>query len=394
MRKMTYTRYSQPNVRRVLAASAVGVAFLLLGPAPLALAAGTSFNNVQVFVTTSSDLKYSYSYAVYNSSGSLVASYNGPYPAAAFELPSGDYLFTVSANHDTYRCLACLVPQGGMPVVNGTSPPPGNGTGPVNYSPIAAGSGSTTPVFKYYNPAAEYGYAVAHIGSSTTINIATMNVTKLPTETVGVRVTFENGTAAVNASVSASVVGDYYWWGVDNRTVMWAQTDSQGFAKLVIPAAPVVISAWNWVKVNVPINTTSTVDIGGQEVNVTSYWDPTYVGLSGTTLLIPPSTSASITLSYQKPMYWAVPLGVKYAQSTGATVSSAPSGTPTSAVQPSSTDQYTPSAIPALSLEQASGSASPAGLTLELIAIAGVATLCAIGAAFVVNSRRKPKAPA
>ena len=65
-------------------------------------ASADSFNNVQVFATTSTNQAYSFQFAAYNLSGSLIASYQSSYPPAAFELPSGGYLLTVSATHKGY----------------------------------------------------------------------------------------------------------------------------------------------------------------------------------------------------------------------------------------------------------------------------------------------------
>ena len=82
---------------------------------------------------------------------------------------------------------------------------------------------------------------------------------------------------------------------------MYSQTNSQGIATLTVPQAPIQVSSSLSVPVNLP-KTVSTmpVTIGGQTVNVTVYWQPMYVYLSGSALIIPPQTSATVTLLYQQ----------------------------------------------------------------------------------------------
>ncbi|HMD78608.1 MAG TPA: hypothetical protein VKF39_01335 [Nitrososphaerales archaeon] len=368
----------------------LGLALLIVGSAfatGTAFGSTTSFNNVQVFVTTSAPLPYSYTFSAYNLTGSLVAFYQGSYPAAAFELPTGDYLFTVSAVHQTY-CYACVTPLNG-----GSTPPP------------TTGSASATPV-QFYQPTAEYGWLQAHVDSSTSLSIQSKNVTTFPTTSVSVKVSFVNGTAAAGAWVSASVVGQwYYWWGQDSGIVMSAQTDNNGMATLVIPVAPAVITAWDWVPVNLPKNaTTAVVNVGGQNVNVTVYWQPTYVGLSASTLLIPPANSADLTLKYQQPTYWYLPMGVGYAQAQsgqgGATIANQPSGVPTqvnqqrtASTQTGQAQMFLPTQIPAIQAQGASSSPTSAksgGLVMawEVAALA-VGAFAALGVTLVVLGRKQ-----
>jgi hypothetical protein len=328
--------HSSKALLGIVAAAALLVG--LWGPAAGAAAAG-EYNNVQLFVTTSSSLPYYYTFTAYNTSGSLIGSYQGPYPAAAFELPTGDYLFTVSAVYEKYYpCqYQCVYAADATASKNGT--------------------GIASPAI-YYQPSSEYGYISAHIDSSQTLNLATKNVTTFPTEQVTVKVAYVNGTAANGASVSASVVGQwYYWWGQDSKVVMWAQTGPDGIAQLVLPEAPAVVTAWNWVPVNLPPSQTTVVEnVGGENVNVTVYWYPSYVGLSASGLLLPPANSLNLTLHYQQPSYWAMPAGTMYASSPmggsgGATVASQPGGVP-SDVRQSTTAQsgqqqyYLPGQIP------------------------------------------------
>src|ERR1700756_3932516 len=113
------TRTSSLPVRSAL----LGVMVILVGSTLLAgVAKGSTFNNVQIFVKTSSELQYSYSFSAYNLTGSLIGSYQGSFPAAAFELPSGDYLFTVSAIYQNYNpCYVCAYSSSGAPVDKGAT---------------------------------------------------------------------------------------------------------------------------------------------------------------------------------------------------------------------------------------------------------------------------------
>ncbi len=165
------------------------------------------------------------------------------------------------------------------------------------------------PVF-LIRSASEYGYAVETVSGPVTFTIQTQNVTLLPTSPVTVKVTFANGTAAVGASVSASIIGqDYYWWNAGSSVVMSNQTNDLGIAHLVLPQAPAVISAWDWIPVNPPVsngtvpvnppvsNSTVPANIGGQKINVTVYWQQTYIGLSASAVVIPPDNSVSLTFN-------------------------------------------------------------------------------------------------
>ena len=349
----------------------VAIAMLLAGPGlALGVASGSTFNNVQVFVTTDSQLPYSYTYTVYNMTGSLLATYQGSFSAAAFELPSGDYLFTVSALYQPYGgCYGCVYT---------TSDSAASGQS-VAYTPV-----------KYLQPSSEYGYQVAHVDSSKSLTIATRNVTQFQTTAVTVKVSYVNGTAAAGASVSTSVVGQwYYWWGQDSNVVMWAQTGPDGYAKLVLPVAPAVITAWNWVPVDLPTSqTTVTRVVGGEVVNVTVYWAPSYVGLSASTLLMPPASSANLVLHYQPPSYWAMPEGVKYAPgSAGATVADQQTGVPfevtrMTTAQSGGAQYYVPGQIPAVG--GVTGAVEPPGT--QASALGPLTTTAALGVALVFAS--------
>jgi len=133
-----------------------------------------------------------------------------------------------------------------------------------------------------------------------------MNTTK-----VTITAKFLNGTAAAGTYVDASIVGGGYWYPSDNSVTMSGQTGSDGVVTLQVPAVPLELTAWNWISVNLPTSQTTTqVTIGGSPVNVTVYWQPTYVGLAGSSLLLPPATSATITMKAQQPNYWYYPQGV------------------------------------------------------------------------------------
>ena len=392
------TERTKTTGRALSAAFLLSLAILsagpLLAPAPRA---AQSFNNVQLFVTTSSQLSYSFTFSAYNLSGSLVGSYQSQYPAAGFELPNGDYLFTVSAIHQAIYppCMVCAYSSTG--VANGASPPAKNATGQIDM-----------PV--YYQPASEYGFLTAHVDSAQTFNIATKNVTDYSTTQVQIKVQFVNGTAASGASVSASVVGQWaYWWGQGAKVSMWAQTGPDGTATLVLPDAPVVVTAWDWVPIHLPPGQTTVVeDVGGQKVNVTVYWQPSYVGLSGSTLLLPPFSSTSITLKYQQPSYWAIPAGTNYAPGSAggaspqdATVANQPNGvpgnvqqTPTQGSQ-SSGQYYLPSQIPSIKAgsQASSGNALSAPMSLFWLAGPVIAAFLIASAAAVLVMRKNRNPP-
>ncbi len=366
--------------------ASIGKKVILLGSVALLFAAflntgtaaGASYNNVQVFASTTSTLPYSFTFTAYNMTGGLVASYQSSFPAAAFELPDGEYLFTVSAvEQNYYPCYELCPMQGG----------------------VATGTGETAPsiAMPYRSPASEYGYTMASVTSSQTLNINLVNVTQYPTSDVTVRVSYVNGTAVDGASVSASVVGQwYYWWGDSGGVSMWGQTDSSGVVTLVLPRAPAVVTAWKWVEVDLPAkNATVTTDVGGQQIEVIVYWQPTYVGLSASGLAIPPASNVNLTLRYQQPDYWVVPMGVEYAQAQGGTgsamVANQASATPAIASQPSQQGQqyYLPNQIPQVQSGSSSAGAS-SGVPLSwATAIGAAGALLGAVSTFVFLGRRK-----
>jgi hypothetical protein len=362
----------------------VFMAVLIVGSAFMVqpVLADSSYNNVQVFATTSSNQAYNFQFAAYNLTGSLIASYQTSYPAAAFELPNGGYLFTVSATHfNSYANYPC--PVEGAGTANGAG-----ATGAAGAATPSNGSSSVAIMPVCYRPSSEYGYATASIAGPQTVDVKMQNVTQLPTTAVTVKVSYVNGTAAAGASVYGSIVGEwYYWWGQGSSVVMGAQTDSSGTARLVLPVAPTVVTAWSWVPIFTGKNdSTIETNVGGQKVNVTVYWQPTYVGLSGSGLLLPPQNSINLTLHYQQPDYWVMPMGVTakgayVGSAPAATVASQPNGTPSLAPTNSgaqgSSQYYLPSQIPSIqqSAIQPSTGTQPG--------ISGVDTLLAASALFI-----------
>jgi len=390
---------SKAETKTKARALVLSVALLLAGTALMVHpASAESFENVQVFATTPSDQAYSFQFAAYNLTGSLIASTQTSYPAAAFELPAGGYLFTVSAtSFSDHIGYACPLATGGATQGSGAI-----GTSP----PVASANGSTPSVALpiCYPPSSEYGYATATVSGPQTIDIQMQNVTTLPTTTVTVKVSYVNGTAAADASVSASIVGEwYFWWGPGSSVNMGGQTDSSGIVHLVLPLAPAVVTAWKWIPITAGSNgSTIQTTVGGQKVNVTIYWQTTYIGLSGSGLLLPPQNSISITLRYQQPDYWVLPANVdsRSASSGGAasgTVANQPSGVPSlasasSAAQESS-QYYLPSQIPAAQQEIGSSVGTQPGPSIDTIAIATAAFVVAAFAAVLLATRYRSRRP-
>jgi len=359
-------------------------------------AVAESFNNVQVFATSVSNNASEFQFAAYNLTGTLIASYQAPYPAAAFELPTGGYLFTVSStSFNPPTKYPCPIMGTGSSEESGST------------APVVASNGSivATPI-ECYPQSSEYGYAFLSISGPQTIDIKILNASTLPVTQVSIKASYVNGTAVAGASVYASVVGEYYWWWQNTSIRMGSQTDSSGVAHLVVPRAPAVITAWKWVPVFTGKNgSTIQTTIGGQKVNITFYWQPTYVGLSGSGLLLPPQSNISLTLRYQQPDYWVMPAGVESQGSSiggapAATVASQPGGTPSLASSLSNTQAsnqyYLPSQIPAI--QQASGvETTPNGQTgpstAEAVAAAGAAFVAAALVVVLTVTRRHHNRP-
>ena len=395
-RNMIWNSETYGQARKAAGLAALLFAAVAIAGTPLVAGSSVSFNNVQVFANTQYSENYNYFFTAYNVTGALMASYQTSFPAAAFELPAGSYLVTVSAINQTYYgCYQCVgVGYANAPSGASTT---SNGSTDINKTILPS------PVYRA--PTSEYGYQVVQVSGPTSITIATQNTTQYPLTQVSVKVSFVNGTAAAGAWVSASVVGQwYYWWGSDSRLSMYGQTGQDGMATLTIPKAPAVVSAWDWVRVNLPADQTmKKVDVGGQTVNVTVYWEPMYVGLAASTLVIPPTSSASLTLQYQPYNYWIAPMGATVTSgvatdSAAPSVSSAPTGVPSGTKQAAdltgaSSQYYLPTTIPSLQTgseaQQATGGAGAVPL-LEGAAIG--AALTAVAAFAVLRTRKKTPA--
>lgn len=373
----SYANENLPRKSAIFGTSTI-MTILLLGLSIPAVAfvasagASVSLNNVGVTIQTTRDLPFQYTLTAYNTSGYQVANFNGNYPQAAFGLPSGTYLITASAYYQqNYVCNMCPLEKGAM---NGTS---------------------TSVPIGYFPPYSEYGYAVEKVNGPTQITIVTQNSTETSLVNLPVHVQFMNGTAASGAGVSAYVVGSNYAYSQD--WVTYGQTGSDGNVTLVLPEAPVQVSASMSVPINLPKNvSTVTVEIGGQKVNVTVYWQPNYVNLFGQTLILPPQKGAVITLEFQQSYPYPVFYGGAGTVNGGTTTVTTIIGTTTAAPQQGSykqSDRISPfssnNAQLSPSSQQTTGVAS--GLsTLELLVIVGGAVaLVGVGTALFVSRRKQ-----
>jgi hypothetical protein len=350
MSNMSARASAYPRRSKVLGLALISIlaVVLLAGAGSLHASASASagLDNVQVFIHTSQDLAYSYTLTVYNTSGIQVAYYTSNFPAAAFELPNGTYLFTVQASYGSgyYPCIGCvstpMIPANstttitsyttsaasvtpmGMPakllVINSSDPMiPANSTTPTNSTLVTVkpifvtNSTGIEPIFVLAPSSNEYGYSVDQVTGPSTITINTYNATTFPTTQVTVHVAYVNGTAVQGAWVYASVIDDYYYYYGSNFTLN-AQTGADGNAVLTVPQAPLLVTSDFSVPITLPQNqSTVTVTVGGQKVNVTLYYYPSSVNLEGQTLILPPQTSGSITLQYQPQVYYnPLPTGV------------------------------------------------------------------------------------
>jgi hypothetical protein len=329
----------------------------------------------------------------YNSTGYALVTYQTPYPAASFELPGGSYTFTVSATSQyTYGCAS----------TGGVTPVEASGS-----SASSAGSSGgpaiiVGPCISGYTDS-EYGYAVEQVSGPTTVNISTQSMTSFPTTTINVHVSYANGTVASGVTLYASVLGGQ-GYGVENgasSSNMTGQADTSGMTSLVVPSAPVEVTAWSWLPVNLPVNgSTVHVTIGGEVVNVSVNWEPVYVGLAGSVVIVPPQTSGSITLHVQQPSYWAIPYGVQTPESvaTGAVaaVASGEGSVPASVsseqgTSPSSTETViqTTTVVNQPEVVHASPVSVTAGYGMVLLTVVGALALGIASASFIIVRRRQ-----
>ncbi len=297
----------------------------LLSVASIASAELTSYNNVQINIQTSNIQSGYFTVSAFNMTGYQESSVQTYYPAASFELPNGQYIFTVTANNQTNSNYP--VPVAAGDTSSGSVSSPGTPALPI---PIA--------------PATEYGYSVQQISNSITLTITTQNVASFPTNTLTIQVLYANGTAAAGASVSASTLGSSYYWGYEPNVTTWTTTGPDGYATLVTPTAPEQINAWSWQPLNLTGIIAPQVIIAGEPVNVTGPMQPAYIGLAGSTLIVPPQTTATITMYTQQQSYWITPYAATATPGTSSTTGA-----------PSSSSSVGPGAIPASVYDQQQG---------------------------------------
>ena len=340
--------------------------------------ASPALNSVDVNIQTTRALPYQYTLTAYNTSGYQVANFYGNYPEAAFGLPSGTYLITASAYYQQSNiCNLCPLEKG---AVNG--------------------SASSMPI-RYVPPYSEYGYAVEKLTGPAQITIVTSNSTETSLVKLPIHVQFFNGTSASGAYVSAYVVGGSYAY--PQNWVGSGQTGSDGNFTLLMPNAPIEVSAYMTYPINLPKNiSTVTVVIAGQKVNVTVYWQPSIVTLSGQTLILPPEKGADITLqvqqSYPYPVYYAgqgtaSSGGVTTVTTTVASTTATPQQGTSS--QPSRIAPFTPSSAQISSPGQQANSTTPGFSAIEGVIIAlGAAAIFGVGAILVLVKRKSTVQPA
>jgi hypothetical protein len=334
--------------------------------------ASPALNSVDVTIQTTQTLPYQYTLTAYNTSGYQVANFYGNYPEAAFGLPSGTYLITASAYYQqSYVCNLCLPEKG---AVNGST--------------------SSMPI-RYVPPYSEYGYAVEKLTGPAHITITTSNSTQTSLVKLPIHVQFFNGTSAYGASVSAYVVGANY--GYPQNWVSYGQTGSDGNFTLLMPNAPIQVSAYLSYPIDLPKNiSTVTVEIAGQKVNVTVYWQPSTVTLSGQALILPPAMGAEITLqvqqSYPYPIYYAgqgttPPSDVTTVTTTVATTTATPQqgvSSQTNRIAP-----FSPSSAQISSPGQQATSVAPGFSAIEALIIGlGAAAVVGVGAMLVLVRRK------
>jgi hypothetical protein len=298
---------ARPRTRVLLLAACSFLAFLLPvfggGFAQATAATTPGLYNVQVSIQTTSTLPDYFVVSAYNSSGALLTTSQNQYPAGSLEVPAGSYFFTATAivQSSYYQ------------------------TYPVYSSGSAISPSSPSVCCVYKQPVVEYGFAAQKVSGPVSLTIPTKNLNATSTTAITIQANYPNGTAAEGASVSASILGNSYWWGYDSKVSMYNTTNASGSATLVTPNAPMLFSVWASLPVTLPTNqTTVQRTIAGERVNVTVYWQPTYVSFAGWSLVTPPQASAQVALRYQQPMYYVTPYAV--GASSGAGQASAAAG--------------------------------------------------------------------
>ncbi|MDA4113705.1 MAG: hypothetical protein OK474_06640, partial [Thaumarchaeota archaeon] len=178
------------------------------------------------------------------------------------------------------------------------------------------------------------------------------------------------------------------------------QVGNDGTLALVVPAVPVEVTAWSWVPVNIPVKgSTVQVTIGGELVNVSVSWEPAYVGLAGSVLIVPPQTDGKITLHLQQQSYWVTPYGVQ-TQASGeskglAAVASTPSSEPASvsseqgtAPSTAQTIVQTTTLVETTGAIQAAPSPGLGGYSTVLLTVVGALALGIASASLIIVRRR------
>jgi len=363
------TKLGTPSILLILllGLSVPAVAFVTLA------GASPGLNSVNVTIQTTNTLPYQYALTAYNTSGFQVASFYGSYPEAAFGLPSGTYLITASAYYQQSN------------VCN-------------NYCPLEKGavSGNASSIaIRYIPPYSEYGYAVVKLTGPEQITITTSNSTQSSLVSLPIHVQLSNGTAASGAYVSAYVVGGNY---ADTQGwVSNGQTGSDGNFTLVMPNAPIQVSAYLSYPINLPKNiSTVTVVIAGQKVNVTVYWQPNSVSLSGQALILPPEKGAEITLQVQQSYPYPVPyMGQGTTSGAGVTTVTTTVATTTAALQQGASSQsnriapFSPSSAQVSSpAQQSTPVASGFSAIEDLIMVLGAVAIVGVGTMLVLIRRR------
>jgi hypothetical protein len=350
-----------------------GIGFSALIPAHAATSS-TTLNNVQVLVQTTNTGMTSYSLTAYNSSGYDIASSTSSYPGFGLELPSGTYLITVMATQE--GSYYPIVYASGT----ATASLPANSSSKVVSTPIEV-------------PVTEYGYLLQAVNGPITLNIKTAPLSNVETTKIQVGVSYVNGTGASDVWVDASVVGGYYYDGLNNA-VMSNQTVADGSTTLVVPNLPILLQAYISLPVNVPQSTTTeTTTVGGQPVNVTMYWEPNYVELTGTALIIPPQTTAQMTLQVEQSNYYVTPLSVGSAVTvtTVATISNGASPYAAGNSTANTVNQIPPFTIQQLAAATATSlSTGPAKINLMLVTLISIVVVLA-AVAGIAAFRFRPK---
>jgi hypothetical protein len=375
---------SRATRRRPIAVSGLVIMMVLSvlgGPIASADVAPGDLYTVQISISTESSLPTYFDVSAYNSTGALVTTSQSQYPAGSLRLPSGTYTFTATATQQANYYLASAASSGAVANVGGASVP--------------------ALCCIHSSPLTEYGFLVQKVDGPLTVTIPTKNINDTSTTVLTIHATLPNGTAARGASVSASVLGNWYWGYSPKMLSMSNTTDSTGRATLATPSAPVLLSAWAFLPVNLPTGqTTNQETIAGETINVTDYKQPTSVSFGGWSLLTPPQTSASVVLHYQEQEYYLTPHAYYGAaelhNSTGQENLVYPNFGPGGIVPPSSSPQTL--APPTVYVTTGTGAtttivSSPSGTDsgLVLYAVVGLVGILAVAVAVLALSLRRKK---